>query len=52
MTLEAFVAEVARVACSIEGADVVTVRAQKPSALTVAHSSGVEITRTRAFFIS
>ncbi|KIM72371.1 hypothetical protein PILCRDRAFT_16194 [Piloderma croceum F 1598] len=49
-TLEAFVTEVARVACSIDGANVVTVRAQKPSALTVAHSSGVEITRFKSFF--
>jgi len=49
-TLEAFITEVARVACSIDGANVVTVRAQKPSALTVAHSSGVEITRTKSFF--
>ncbi|KAJ6512197.1 tetrahydrobiopterin biosynthesis enzymes-like protein [Mycena vitilis] len=50
LTLEAFVAEVARVACQINSVDGITVRAQKPSALTTAHSSGVEITRDRAFF--
>ncbi|KAJ7077311.1 hypothetical protein B0H15DRAFT_862189 [Mycena belliarum] len=50
LTLEAFVAEVARVACQFDCADGVTVRAQKPSALTTAHSSGVEITRNRAFY--
>ncbi|KAJ7780559.1 tetrahydrobiopterin biosynthesis enzymes-like protein [Mycena maculata] len=49
LTLEAFVAEVASVAChQIDGVDGVTVRAQKPSALTTAHSSGVQITRYRA----
>jgi dihydroneopterin aldolase len=50
LTLEAFVVEVARAACNIASVDSVTVRAQKPSALTTAHSSGVEITRNRAFF--
>ncbi|KAJ7459776.1 tetrahydrobiopterin biosynthesis enzymes-like protein [Mycena latifolia] len=50
LTLEAFVLEVARAACQIDSVDCVTVRAQKPSALTIAHSSGVEITRNRAFF--
>ncbi|KAF8208855.1 hypothetical protein K438DRAFT_1961408 [Mycena galopus ATCC 62051] len=50
LTLEAFVVEVARRACQIDAVDQVTVRAQKPSALTTAHSSGVEITRNRAFF--
>ncbi|KAJ7147509.1 hypothetical protein C8R43DRAFT_533127 [Mycena crocata] len=50
LTLEAFVVEVAKTACQIDSVDVVTVRAQKPSALTTAHSSGVEITRNRAFF--
>ncbi|KAJ7696086.1 hypothetical protein B0H17DRAFT_929978 [Mycena rosella] len=50
LTLEAFVVAVARAACQIDAMDVVTVRAQKPSALTTAHSSGVEITRNRAFF--
>lgn len=50
LTLEAFAAEVARVACSIDGANVVTVLAQKPSALTVARSSGVEITRAKSSF--
>ncbi|KAJ7134536.1 hypothetical protein C8R44DRAFT_609821 [Mycena epipterygia] len=50
LTLEAFAVEVARTACQIDAVDRVTVRAQKPSALTTAHSSGVEITRNRAFF--
>ncbi|KAJ6584880.1 hypothetical protein B0H19DRAFT_926168 [Mycena capillaripes] len=50
LTLEAFVVEVSRAACQIDSVDGVTVRAQKPSALTTAHSSGVEITRNRAFF--
>ncbi|KAJ7505400.1 hypothetical protein B0H11DRAFT_1708627 [Mycena galericulata] len=50
LTLEAFVVDVARVACQIDAVDGVTVRAQKPSALATAHSSGVEITRNRAFF--
>ncbi|KAJ7044037.1 tetrahydrobiopterin biosynthesis enzymes-like protein [Mycena alexandri] len=50
LTLEAFVREVARAACQIESVDAVTIRAQKPSALTTAHSSGVEISRNRVFF--
>ncbi|KAJ6619515.1 hypothetical protein B0H10DRAFT_1793333 [Mycena sp. CBHHK59/15] len=50
LTLEAFATDVAKHAFTIHAADVVTVRAQKPSALTTAHSSGVEITRSRAFF--
>ncbi|KAJ7212197.1 tetrahydrobiopterin biosynthesis enzymes-like protein [Mycena pura] len=50
LTLEAFATAVAQAACQIDGVDGVTVRAQKPSALTTAHSSGVEITRNRAFF--
>jgi len=51
-TLEAFATEVARIACSIDGANIVTVRGQKPSAITLAHSSGVEITRSKSFFTS
>ncbi|KAJ7175782.1 tetrahydrobiopterin biosynthesis enzymes-like protein [Mycena filopes] len=50
LTLEAFVLEVARAACQIGAVDAVTVRAQKPSAITTAHSSGVEISRNRLFF--
>jgi len=50
LTLEAFASKVAQEACDIDGAAMVTVRAQKPSALVFAQSSGVEITRTRAFF--
>lgn len=53
LTLEKFVREVARKAClaeSARGVQAVTVRAQKPSAISFADSSGVEITRTRASF--
>ncbi|KAF9234472.1 Dihydroneopterin aldolase-domain-containing protein [Melanogaster broomeanus] len=52
LTLEKFVLEIVRTGClaspDIEG---VTVRCQKPSALSFAHSSGVEITRKRDAFI-
>ncbi|KAF8582739.1 tetrahydrobiopterin biosynthesis enzymes-like protein [Ramaria rubella] len=50
LTLEAFVTSVARVACSLEGMDTVTVGARKPSAVSFGHSSGVQVTRDRAFF--
>ncbi|KAJ7288452.1 tetrahydrobiopterin biosynthesis enzymes-like protein [Mycena rebaudengoi] len=50
LTLEAFVADIAKEVCKMDAVDTVTVRAQKPSALTTAHSSGVEITRNRVFF--
>jgi dihydroneopterin aldolase len=51
-TIEAFATNVARVACHLPGASVVTVRAYKPAALAFAGSSGVEITRDRTFFIN
>ncbi|KAH7906426.1 Dihydroneopterin aldolase-domain-containing protein [Hygrophoropsis aurantiaca] len=51
LTLEKFVMEIVRSAClSSESILAVTVRAQKPSALSFAHSSGVEITRSRSAF--
>lgn len=53
LTLEKFVFEIVRAAClSSDALQVVTVRAQKPSALSFAHSSGVEITRPRASFVN
>ncbi|RDB18233.1 Folic acid synthesis protein fol1 [Hypsizygus marmoreus] len=52
LTLEKFVLEIVRAGClSSEYIEAVTVRSQKPSALSYAHSSGVEITRQRAEFI-
>lgn len=48
-TIEAFVTSVARVVTSC-GVDRVTVRAEKPSAITFAEAAGVEITRTKEFF--
>lgn len=50
-TIEAFVTSVAQVVTSC-GVDRVTVRAEKPSAITFAEAAGVEITRTREFFES
>ena len=50
LTIESFVQKIASIACFLENADVVTVRMEKPSAIVMAHSSGVEITRNRAFF--
>ncbi|KAG6843808.1 hypothetical protein H0H87_000233 [Tephrocybe sp. NHM501043] len=51
LTLEKFVMEIVRTAClTSEDIDYVTVRSQKPSALSFAHSSGVEITRRRKDF--
>ncbi|KAF8064004.1 Dihydroneopterin aldolase-domain-containing protein [Lyophyllum atratum] len=48
LTLEKFVMQIVRTAClASEQVDAVTVRSQKPSALSFAHSSGVEITRRR-----
>jgi dihydroneopterin aldolase len=42
---------IVRSAClASEAIEAVTVRAQKPSALSFAHSSGVEITRQRDAF--
>ncbi|TFK50617.1 hypothetical protein OE88DRAFT_1661129 [Heliocybe sulcata] len=52
LTLEKFVMEALRVVClSSECVDTATVRAQKPSAITLAHSSCVEITRSRQHFL-
>ncbi|EIW74942.1 tetrahydrobiopterin biosynthesis enzymes-like protein [Coniophora puteana RWD-64-598 SS2] len=52
LTLEKFVMEVVRIACMASPRIArVTVRAQKPSALTFAHSSGVQITRDRSAFV-
>ncbi|OJA20270.1 hypothetical protein AZE42_04307 [Rhizopogon vesiculosus] len=51
LTLEKFVLHIVRSAClASEAIESVTVRAQKPSALSFAHSSGVEITRSRDAF--
>lgn len=49
-TVEAFVTSVAQVVCSL-GIDKVTVRAEKPSAITFAEAAGVEITRTANTFV-
>lgn len=52
LTLEKFVMEIVRSVCMFdEHIYAVTVRAQKPSALRFAQSSGVEITRQRSFFV-
>ncbi|CAN6619184.1 folic acid synthesis protein Fol1p [Trichomonascus vanleenenianus] len=48
-TVEAFVTSVAEVVAQL-GVWKVTVRAEKPSAITFADAAGVEITRTRDFF--
>lgn len=48
-TVEAFVTSVAEVVCN-HGVEKVTVRAEKPSAITFADAAGVEITRTRDYF--
>ncbi|KIJ07690.1 hypothetical protein PAXINDRAFT_177668 [Paxillus involutus ATCC 200175] len=51
-TLEKFVLEIVRTGClASEAIEAVTVRCQKPSALSFAQSSGVEITRRREAFI-
>ncbi|KAI0944395.1 hypothetical protein AcW1_002120 [Taiwanofungus camphoratus] len=53
LTLEKFVLEIIQTAClSSEAIDAVTVRAEKPSALSFAHAAGVQITRTRSSFLS
>ncbi|RPA94719.1 Dihydropteroate synthase [Choiromyces venosus 120613-1] len=49
-TVEAFVTAVAKEACIGCGISKITVRAEKPSALTFAEGPGVEITRERSFF--
>lgn len=48
-TVEAFVTSVAQVICEA-GVAKVTVRAEKPSALTFADAAGVEVTRTKEYF--
>lgn len=51
LTLEAFVTEVAREVTVNCGLEKVTVRAEKPRALTFAAAPGVEVTRERSFFL-
>ena len=52
LTLEKFVLQIVQSAClASEKSTAVTVRAQKPSALSFAQSSGVEITRPRTVFL-
>ncbi|EPQ55580.1 tetrahydrobiopterin biosynthesis enzymes-like protein [Gloeophyllum trabeum ATCC 11539] len=52
LTLEKFAMQAVRIGClSSEHVHSVTARAQKPSAISFAHSSGVEITRPRAHFL-
>ncbi|TFK18330.1 tetrahydrobiopterin biosynthesis enzymes-like protein [Coprinopsis marcescibilis] len=53
LTLEKFVMQIVKSAClaSPVGVEAITVRAQKPSALSTARYSGVEITRRRADFV-
>ncbi|KAF5094571.1 hypothetical protein D0Z00_003484 [Geotrichum galactomycetum] len=50
-TVEAFVTSIAEVVCSF-GVEKVTVRAEKPSALTFADAAGVEVTRTRKWYLA
>jgi len=51
LTLEKFVMDIVRSSClASDKIEAVTARAQKPSALTFAESSGVEITRRRDAF--
>lgn len=49
-TVEAFVTAIAREACVSCKVSKITVKAEKPSALTFAECPGVEITRERSFF--
>jgi dihydroneopterin aldolase len=52
LTLEAFVMQVLKTSCMCsDRIEAVTARAQKPSALSFAESSGVEITRKRIAFV-
>ncbi|TGZ85037.1 Dihydropteroate synthase [Ascodesmis nigricans] len=51
LTLEAFVTNVAREIVVNCGVEKVTVRAEKPRALTFAAAPGVEVTRNRSFFL-
>lgn len=48
-TVEAFVTSVANLVCST-GIEKVTIRTEKPSAITFAQAAGVEITRSRSSF--
>jgi hypothetical protein len=52
LTLEKMVWEITRAACVILGERIekITVRAQKPSAISFARSSGVEMTRRMSDF--
>lgn len=50
-TVEAFVTSIAEIICS-SGVEKVTVRAEKPSALTFADAAGVEVTRTRKWYLA
>lgn len=53
LTLEKFVYEIVRTAClSSQAVDTVTVHAEKPSALSFASVSGVQITRPRDAFLA
>ncbi|KAF3122433.1 trifunctional dihydropteroate synthetase [Orbilia oligospora] len=49
-TIEALVTGIARVACIDCGVESITVRAEKPSALALARSSEVEVTRHKSYF--
>ncbi|KAK6509875.1 trifunctional dihydropteroate synthetase [Arthrobotrys musiformis] len=51
-TIEALVTGIAKVACVDCGVESITVRAEKPSALALARSSEVEVTRHRSYFAS
>ncbi|KZT69421.1 hypothetical protein DAEQUDRAFT_265095 [Daedalea quercina L-15889] len=53
LTLEKFVLETIRIICRFsETIDVVTVKVEKPSALSFAQTAGVQITRSRAAFLA
>ncbi|KAK6333875.1 trifunctional dihydropteroate synthetase [Orbilia blumenaviensis] len=49
-TIEALVTGIARAACTEHDIESITVRAEKPSALALARSSEVEITRHKSYF--
>ncbi|KAH9915311.1 Dihydroneopterin aldolase-domain-containing protein [Fomitopsis serialis] len=52
LTLEKFVLEIIRIICLFsETIDVVTVKAEKPSALSFAQAAGVQMTRSRSAFL-
>lgn len=50
LTIESLATEIARILCVECGVGKITVAVEKPSALTFAKGSGVQITRERAFF--